>query len=818
MRVVIKISKGRLKKLKKRAATIFVLVLFLFSICFTNVISESASYTVVIGTVAELHNSQYSNDGVKSWESSNPSIVAITKVSSSGSDCTFRAVGIGSCDVIVSIKYQSFETKWIPDNLGGGRWGTVPVTKSDSFVYHVSVIKEQSKVITDIKLRYNSGKTICLNESFRFPVDIKSSNGWYIDTYSSLKWISSNEAIATVDDYGTVKAKTTGTATITVKTPEGLAATAQITITDFSGYTQISSKQDLSDIRNNPGGKFYLTANIVFQDSDFQSGGAFYNGGKKWIPIPNFTGVINGNNFSVENLQVDATGDAGLFSSITAQSGTISNLTIKNANIKGTGNVGAFSGYSKGVFSNCASSGSTLSGLCTGGIAGVQENGQINSCTNTSIINGDEIAGGFVGKPTWSAQIWFCTNKGSIFSSKAGDAGGIAGFVDYSNILYCINEGSVTGTYSTGGIVGRNKSGMVLYCLNKGKITSNSVGTDAGKYYNLGGIAGYMNLSSVVGDCYNTGAVVSGNNSGTANAGGITGALYINDYTPGGNDKFLYNSYNIGSISAANSNQKCNAGGIAGSITNSSSCASVTAVWNSYFLNNVASGFGFAPAGNHSDNVIALNDSQLKSSASFTGFFFESDWVLDKDNIYPYPQFKYSYNPAVGNNLTIIFRASGSDVFSSVKVQNGQAIPMPATPVLPGYVFSGWYKDAACTQAWNFSTDKVTGAITLFAKWTSKDGNTTTNSMAGTTSGQNNNANASGWEDNQSNTGEESGIQNSDYSNAGNYNENGVSRNNAMPDALKTGLLPVFVITGLILLAIGFGIVFYMKKIRKIQK
>lgn len=90
--------------------------------------------------------------------------------------------------------------------------------------------------------------------------------------------------------------------------------------------------------------------------------------------------------------------------------------------------------------------------------------------------------------------------------------------------------------------------------------------------------------------------------------------------------------------------------------------------------------------------------------------------------------------------------------------------------------------------------------------------------MAGATSEQNNNANGSGLEFNQSDTGDISRIQSSDNSNAGNYDENGVSKNNATPDTLKTGLLPVFVITGLILLAIGFGIIFYMKKIRKIQK
>ena len=39
-------------------------------------------------------------------------------------------------------------------------------------------------------------------------------------------------------------------------------------------------------------------------------------------------------------------------------------------------------------------------------------------------------------------------------------------------------------------------------------------------------------------------------------------------------------------------------------------------------------------------------------------------------------------------------------------------------PTLAGYTFGGWYKEAACTTAWTFATDKVAADITLYAKWT----------------------------------------------------------------------------------------------------
>ena len=47
----------------------------------------------------------------------------------------------------------------------------------------------------------------------------------------------------------------------------------------------------------------------------------------------------------------------------------------------------------------------------------------------------------------------------------------------------------------------------------------------------------------------------------------------------------------------------------------------------------------------------------------------------------------------------------------------------PANPERTGFTFVGWYKDAACTQAWDFAKDVVTADMTLYAKWSAKDDN-----------------------------------------------------------------------------------------------
>ncbi len=53
-------------------------------------------------------------------------------------------------------------------------------------------------------------------------------------------------------------------------------------------------------------------------------------------------------------------------------------------------------------------------------------------------------------------------------------------------------------------------------------------------------------------------------------------------------------------------------------------------------------------------------------------------------------------------------------------MENGKPAKKPADPKEAGWVFGGWYTDAACTVAYDFSTP-VTKAFTLYAKWTKEE-------------------------------------------------------------------------------------------------
>jgi uncharacterized repeat protein (TIGR02543 family) len=69
------------------------------------------------------------------------------------------------------------------------------------------------------------------------------------------------------------------------------------------------------------------------------------------------------------------------------------------------------------------------------------------------------------------------------------------------------------------------------------------------------------------------------------------------------------------------------------------------------------------------------------------------------------------------SSLYVTFDSQGgSAVAAQLVAKNGKATK-PADPTKTSRVFGGWYKEAACTNAWNFSTDTVTADTKLYAKW-----------------------------------------------------------------------------------------------------
>lgn len=61
---------------------------------------------------------------------------------------------------------------------------------------------------------------------------------------------------------------------------------------------------------------------------------------------------------------------------------------------------------------------------------------------------------------------------------------------------------------------------------------------------------------------------------------------------------------------------------------------------------------------------------------------------------------------------------NGGKMTGQLTINEEGFIVAPADPVKENCVFEGWFKDSACTVTWNFDSDRVAGAVTLYAKFT----------------------------------------------------------------------------------------------------
>lgn len=80
----------------------------------------------------------------------------------------------------------------------------------------------------------------------------------------------------------------------------------------------------------------------------------------------------------------------------------------------------------------------------------------------------------------------------------------------------------------------------------------------------------------------------------------------------------------------------------------------------------------------------------------------------------------YAENPEAVYTVNFDLGIASDDnaPISSQAIQVGNLVTEPAPqPTKDGFTFTGWYRDASCTQKWDFANDKVTGNTTLYAGW-----------------------------------------------------------------------------------------------------
>lgn len=207
-----------------------------------------------------------------------------------------------------------------------------------------------------------------------------------------------------------------------------------------------------------------------------------WNDGKGFYPVGAFLGIFNGNDFSINELNINRPGmfDVGLFSQ-TGDSAKVKNLRVTKINIRSDKRyVGGISGINYGLITNSHVQGE-ISGLqYVGGLVGFNLRSSIitNSSSEISIFG----EGNVFGSSNWSITGGLTGfNSGKIsesfvlgtVTSNGESTGGLAGS-NSGTIENSYSEADVTGTDETGGLIGTlSGNGKIINSYATGSVQGN---------------------------------------------------------------------------------------------------------------------------------------------------------------------------------------------------------------------------------------------------------------------------------------------------------------------------------------------------------
>ena len=317
---------------------------------------------------------------------------------------------------------------------------------------------------------------------------------------------------------------------------------------------EISTATQLKAINNNLSACYKLTANIDLNGEDFTPLGNAESG--------TFSGIFDGNGFTISNLNVFSGKFAGLFG---CNEGTIKNVKLSGIYVYGTRYIGGVVGQNTtlgSVFNCSVSSGDIeaddgINEIYAGGIIGYNEGfveGTFSNNANLKINNesSSAVAGGIIGKnnSVYSVNITDSTNTGNISASGSKNTycGGLVGInTSAVEITNSTNTGNVSSSYTTsysysGGFVGYNDNGAITITnsTNTGNVSYSYSYSRRSRSYS-GGFVGYNSGDLTITDCTNSGNVLSSYDYPSF-SGGFVG------YNSG--DLTITNSTNTGNVSS----------------------------------------------------------------------------------------------------------------------------------------------------------------------------------------------------------------------------------------------------------------------------
>jgi len=537
----------------------------------------------------------------------------------------------------------------------------------------------------------------------------------------------------------------------------------------LGGYIEIATEDDFTKIGVDPAfpanGKYYLSDNIVFvtKKSSFSGIGTLLNP---------FTGIFDGNGFSISGIDVTFFSGAGELSST-----SLFAYVGGEAEILNLGSVNNHFWSFKGATVEI-----------TAGIVGYVAAGADIKIINCYRLNGSlftasgmqAYTGGIVGLALGKVTMSGCYN--SLGMDTRGANGYSGGLIGYSAVgaeitnSYSRGTQHATSTFgsSIGGLVGCLELGTLTIKNSYNTGTINSIPDDKNRIpiSHLGGIVGNVAGGSVIIEqCYNTGRTYSESSNSRAVSGGIIGSAAY------GSEISITDCYNTGNMSAVSDSSAAYAGGIIGhsstpvTVTNCYSTGLLKAtgpeayargiiafgteatVYNCYFLegtlienDSVASdrlvnctdlsldgnsdgtprdgpkGSGVKTSAElaYSLHEIRLGNSvyEIGPTGPVLGWDFDHIWTITEGVNNGYPIFGKS--PPMAN--VTFYDPSDAEV-GKILIYADTPIPKGKIPLvmnIPGFEYR-WYTEIERINVYDFSANVPEGDLDLYLKYTKID-------------------------------------------------------------------------------------------------
>jgi hypothetical protein len=236
-----------------------------------------------------------------------------------------------------------------------------------------------------------------------------------------------------------------------------------------------------------------------------------------------FSGILDGNNHSIQHLTINGLNYVGLFGILESEA-KVMDLGIVDVNVTGSSNVGGLVGENWGNITDSYSSGTVNgTGSRIGGLVGENRSEIDMSYSNTKVSGGSGV-GGLVGW-NWNGHITHCYSSSEVTGNET--VGGLVGFQHVGKVTYCYSTGMVSGYGSIGGLVGKSDGQIRDSYSTSTVIGHSSVGGLVGD--NMIWRAGWR--PGLISRCYSTGSVI-----GNSIVGGLVGQNKYDedDFGPGG--------------------------------------------------------------------------------------------------------------------------------------------------------------------------------------------------------------------------------------------------------------------------------------------